>query len=155
MPVFLVHYERLSVVSGALPFEARMRVGSGCVQKPASAGLVVLLGRVMFRGVGLVLLFVAILAGCAAPPPQYAKPRVSVFNGSGAVVAVVRYQSCGAGDDAWLAFDASGLAVGQGTYFEYPEGISCLNFRAISSQGKVLGTQTGVRQNTPFNWVLY
>lgn len=109
----------------------------------------------MLRGLGLFWLFVAMLAGCAAPPPQYAKPRVSVLNRSGAMVAVIRYQSCDAGNDVWLAFDASGLAQGLTIYFEYPEGISCLNFRAISSQGKVLGTQTGVRQNTPFNWVLY
>lgn len=109
----------------------------------------------MLRGLGVFWMFVAMLAGCTAPPPQYAKPRVSVLNRSGAIVAVVRYQSCAVSNDTWVAFAASELAQGQSIYFEYPEGISCLSFQAISRQGKVLGTQTGVRQNTPFNWVLY
>lgn len=103
----------------------------------------------------LAFILVLVLVGCASAPQQYAEPRIVVVNRSAMMLAAVKYQPCGSGGEEWVSFTMEAVAPGGLAVFSYPEGITCFNFRALSTQGKTLGVQVNVRAKAPFRWVLF
>lgn len=96
---------------------------------------------------------IALISGCAAPPPPAPDPVTTILNSTGKSLAEVRYQLCGNAGEDWTRVKDSALRHGASVEFVIPA--DCINLIAVYEDGKVAGTQTGVKKLFPFRWVLY
>lgn len=96
-----------------------------------------------------------VLGGCAtAPASQVAAAPVlaTVSNASGRVVSGVSYQACDGDSESWSALDVRPIPSGSRVSFPIPA--ACVNMQAYYSDGRVAGSQNGIRRDFPFTWVI-
>lgn len=96
---------------------------------------------------------VAALSACATAPPDVAiKPvTATVSNFSGKTINTINYQTCDM-TGSWLPVGVGSIASGTSATFDIPA--PCVNLQAFYSDGKLAGTQSGVRRDFPFSWVI-
>jgi hypothetical protein len=63
----------------------------------------------------------------------------------------VQYQPCGGA--RWAALPNAALAPGRSVTLQLPE--SCVDLNAYYADGKLAGSQRGIKREFPFTWVLY
>jgi hypothetical protein len=113
--------------------------------------------RIVNRGIAGILLGVGAFAlqGCETMPPSQVEVlpvQATVSNFSGKTIASINYQSCGAPADEWSPVAVGTIASGGTATFDLPA--ACVNLQAFYSDGKLAGSQSGVRREFPFSWVI-
>jgi hypothetical protein len=100
------------------------------------------------------LLLAAIAAGCATTSTEVAALPVlaTVTNSTGKTIGVINYRSCDNRSGEWIPLELPALAPNTMNKFQLPA--ACVDLQALYSDGKVAGSQTGVRRDFPFKWVL-
>jgi hypothetical protein len=94
------------------------------------------------------------LAGCATST-NYVAPlpvEATITNYTGKSIARVEYQTCGSAPESWSALGMGAVPSGGSSKFDLPA--PCVNLRALADDGRVVGTQTGVRRDFPFKWTV-
>lgn len=104
-------------------------------------------------GLGLATLLGLLLSACASAPPAVIEPMASIHNNSGKALREIRYQACGQDESSWSTLPDSRLTPGARKQFRLPG--QCVNLLAYYEDGKVAGTQRGVKREFPLSWVLY
>jgi hypothetical protein len=94
-----------------------------------------------------------LLAGCANTAVRVLPPEATIVNSTGKPLRDIRYQACGANAGEWLALPQSTLAAGASIKQVLPA--SCVDMDAFYADGRLAGSQRGVKQEFPFRWVLY
>lgn len=95
-----------------------------------------------------------LLSGCVTESTGYVAQKpidAEIVNSTGKTIARVNYQSCDA-PDGWRELAIGPLPSGNMTKFQLPE--PCVNLQAFYADGKTAGSQTGVKREYPFRWVL-
>lgn len=96
----------------------------------------------------------ALLAGCATTT-EYVAPlpvEATVSNYTGKTIARIDYQSCGDAAGTWSQLGVGPVASGGTATFQLPA--PCVNMNAFYEDGRLAGTQTGVKRDFPFKWTL-
>lgn len=78
-------------------------------------------------------------------------PQATITNSTGKAIGAVQYQRCGS--TQWSALPISALAPGRSVTLQLPE--DCVDLDAFYADGKVAGSQRGIKRDFPFTWVLY
>ncbi|WCT73814.1 hypothetical protein PQ455_00865 [Sphingomonas naphthae] len=94
------------------------------------------------------------LSGCATTTASIpvAPVAATIANQTGKTIARVEYQACGAPAESWSPLALGAVGSGRALKFELPE--ACVNMTAYFEDGRVAGTQVGVRRDFPFTWTL-
>lgn len=96
----------------------------------------------------------ATLAGCATTT-EYVAPlpvEATVTNYTGKTIARIDYQSCGDASGSWAQLGVGPVASGRTATFQLPT--ACVNMNAFYEDGRLAGSQTGVKRDFPFKWTL-
>ena len=96
----------------------------------------------------------ATLAGCATTT-DYVAPlpvEATLTNYTGKTIARIDYQSCGDAAGSWAQLGVGPVAAGGTTTFQLPA--ACVNMNAFYEDGRLAGSQTGVKRDFPFKWTL-
>lgn len=96
----------------------------------------------------------AMLAGCATTT-EYVAPlpvEATLTNYTGKTIARIDYQSCGDSAGTWSQLGVGPVASGGTATFQLPA--PCVNMNAFYEDGRLAGTQTGVKREFPFKWTL-
>jgi hypothetical protein len=75
-----------------------------------------------------------------------------VSNVSGKTINSITYQPCDAGGDTWSPVPVGTIASGGSATFDIPA--SCVNLQAFYADGRLAGSQSGVRRDFPLSWVI-
>lgn len=106
-------------------------------------------------GTRIALVFaLAGLSACATVPTSDVtiKPvTATVSNLSGKTVSSINYQPCDE-TGSWLPLGVGPIASGNSATFDIPA--PCVNLQAFYSDGRLAGSQSGVRRDFPFSWVI-
>lgn len=92
------------------------------------------------------------LAACASTPIEVA-PDALIFNRSQKQIRTISYRTCDSTDAAWMAIEGTAVAGGGVLRLALPA--ECVDLQAQAADGKIIGTQTGVKRQFPFRWQLY
>lgn len=92
------------------------------------------------------------LAACASAPIEVA-PDALIFNRSQKQIRTISYRICDNSDAGWIAIEGTAVAGGGVLRLALPA--ECVDLQAQTTDGKVIGTQTGVKRQFPFRWQLY
>lgn len=76
----------------------------------------------------------------------------TVSNSSGKSITAITYQPCGDDSGSWMPISVGPIASGSSSTFDLPA--DCVNMQAFYADGKLAGSQTGVRRDFPFSWVI-
>lgn len=96
----------------------------------------------------------ALLAGCATTT-DYVAPlpvEATISNYTGRTIARIDYQSCGDAAGVWSQLGVGPIAPGATATFQLPT--ACVNMNAFHDDGRLAGSQTGVKRDFPFKWTL-
>ena len=96
-----------------------------------------------------------VLSGCETVPSSQVNVlpvTAKVSNASGKTVNSITYQRCGAQSDSWSPVSVGAIPAGSSATFDIPD--ACVNMQAFYADGKLAGTQSGVRRDFPFSWVI-
>ncbi|MDO9490195.1 MAG: hypothetical protein Q7J32_17625 [Sphingomonadaceae bacterium] len=102
----------------------------------------------------LVICGLAMLAGCTTTT-EYVAPlpvEATVTNYTGKTIARIDYQSCGDAAGSWAQLGVGPVASGGTATFQLPT--ACVNMNAFYEDGRLAGSQTGVKRDFPFKWTL-
>jgi len=77
--------------------------------------------------------------------------EAKVSNLSGKTISSINYQPCGAGT-GWSPVGIGPIADGSGATFDIPD--ACVNLQAYYADGRLAGSQSGVKRDYPFSWVI-
>jgi hypothetical protein len=95
------------------------------------------------------------LLGACATTTEYVAPlpvEATLSNFTGRTIARVEYQTCGDSSGNWSPLSIGEVAPGQSTKFQLPA--DCVNMNAYHDNGRLAGSQTGVKRDFPFKWTL-
>lgn len=96
----------------------------------------------------------ALVASCATPA-NYVAPlpvEATITNYTGRTISRVDYQSCGDAAGVWSQLGIAPIASGATATFQLPT--ACVNMNAFHDDGRMAGSQTGVKRDFPFKWTL-
>ena len=100
------------------------------------------------------LIFPPLLALAACPPaPIEIAPDALIFNRSQKQIKAISYRPCDNADAGWTAIEGTTIAGGGVLQLALPA--ECVDLQAQTADGKIVGTQTGVKRQFPFRWQLY
>ncbi|MFO1379207.1 MAG: hypothetical protein U1F63_02385 [Chitinivorax sp.] len=92
------------------------------------------------------------LAACASAPIEVA-PDAQVFNRTHKQIKTIAYRPCDTPNADWTPVQDTAIAGGTMLRLTLPA--ACTDLQAWAVDGKVIGTQTGVKRQFPFRWQLY
>jgi hypothetical protein len=105
---------------------------------------------------GLMLIVGAVaLQGCETIPSSQIEVlpvQATVSNLSGKSISAINYQPCGAPSDEWSPVGVGYIANGATATFDLPA--ACVNLQAFYEDGKLAGSQSGIKREFPFSWVI-
>jgi len=96
----------------------------------------------------------ALLAACTTTT-EYVAPlpvEATLTNYTGKTIARIDYQSCGDAAGSWSQLGIGAVASGATATFQLPT--ACVNMNAFYEDGRLAGSQTGVKRDFPFKWTL-
>lgn len=96
----------------------------------------------------------ALLAACTTTS-DYVAPlpvEATVTNYTGKTIARIDYQSCEDSSGNWSQLAIGPIGPGGTSTFQLPA--PCVNMNAYYDDGRVAGSQTGVKREFPFKWTL-
>ena len=95
------------------------------------------------------------LLGACATTTEYVAPlpvEATLANFTGRTISRVEYQACGDSSGNWSPLSIGTVAPGGSVKFQLPA--DCVNMNAYNDNGKLAGSQTGVKRDFPFKWTL-
>lgn len=108
------------------------------------------------KRVGLTaVIAVVALAGCETVPTSQVEilpVEATVANRSGQTIASINYQPCDAPADGWSPIGIKPIPSGANAKFDLPA--PCVNLQAFFANGKLAGSQSGIKREFPFSWVV-
>ncbi len=96
----------------------------------------------------------AMIAGCASAPKEevIASINGTLINRSRRPIARVIYQECAQNPENWLPVNVALVATSQTAKFNIPK--PCVDLNAFYDDGRLAGSQRGVRGKYPLEWVI-
>ncbi len=94
------------------------------------------------------------LSACGTTSPRGADilpVQASVINRTGKLISRIEYRPCG-DTGAWAPLGVSAIPSGMSAAFQLPA--ACVDMNAYFDDGKVAGSQRGIRRDFPFTWTL-
>lgn len=94
------------------------------------------------------------LSGCASAPPVQTNTGIegTISNHTKRSIVRVAYQECGQKPENWMPVSVAALAVNQRAAFRVST--TCADFDAFFDDGKLAGSQRGVQNKYPLEWVI-
>jgi hypothetical protein len=104
--------------------------------------------------VPLLLAALSLLLGACAKPVLMEEPLVQIQNRTGKTIQQFVYRTCGSPSMEWEAMNqVPYLPPLADIVISLP--VECADLRAFYADGKIAGTQAGVKKKYPFRWTLY
>lgn len=96
----------------------------------------------------------SLVAACATTS-EYVAPlpvEARITNNLGKTISRIDYQSCDNSAGGWSQLAVGEIAPGGTVTVQLPA--PCVNMNAYNSDGRLVGSQTGVKREFPFTWTL-